>query len=183
MEMQAKRFFEDLDRCRHGRHTIDPCLECPGGKSAGNQYLHRGQRVGTTVYGDALCVPLSSQIQNPDAWRRTTQIMPTEDQSARFMRREHLQALLGRLMRGALREGEIGLLKAAVEAEIADAEVAYACLRESQRWAESVHTEDGGETFTLPTVDREAGEAGGVVITAAEARVLRDMLTGALEEG
>ena len=29
----------DLDRCEHGRHSIDSCFDCPGGKSAGNRFL------------------------------------------------------------------------------------------------------------------------------------------------
>lgn len=33
---------EDLDRCEHGRHSIDPCVMCPGGWSTGNLYLTRG---------------------------------------------------------------------------------------------------------------------------------------------
>lgn len=32
-------FVEDLDRCVHGRHSIDPCFSCPGGQSAGNVAL------------------------------------------------------------------------------------------------------------------------------------------------
>jgi hypothetical protein len=30
---------EDLDRCIHGRHSIDACLDCPNGKSTGNLFL------------------------------------------------------------------------------------------------------------------------------------------------
>lgn len=30
---------EDLDRCEHGRHSIDSCFDCPGGQSLGNLYL------------------------------------------------------------------------------------------------------------------------------------------------
>lgn len=29
----------DLDRCEHGRHSLDACDGCPGGKSTGNLYL------------------------------------------------------------------------------------------------------------------------------------------------
>lgn len=29
----------DLDRCEHGRHSIDPCADCPGGQSGGNRFL------------------------------------------------------------------------------------------------------------------------------------------------
>jgi hypothetical protein len=31
--------FADLDRCEHGRHSIDPCYGCPNGFNTGNQYL------------------------------------------------------------------------------------------------------------------------------------------------
>lgn len=30
---------EDLDRCEHGRHSIDHCADCPGGVSSGNTFL------------------------------------------------------------------------------------------------------------------------------------------------
>jgi hypothetical protein len=29
----------DLDRCEHGRHSIDHCFGCPGGQSTGNVFL------------------------------------------------------------------------------------------------------------------------------------------------
>jgi hypothetical protein len=29
----------DLDRCEHGRHSIDSCFDCPHGRSTGNLYL------------------------------------------------------------------------------------------------------------------------------------------------
>lgn len=29
----------DLDRCEHGRHSIDDCFDCPGGRSSGNLFL------------------------------------------------------------------------------------------------------------------------------------------------
>lgn len=29
----------DLDRCEHGRHSIDSCFDCPGGRSSGNTML------------------------------------------------------------------------------------------------------------------------------------------------
>jgi hypothetical protein len=28
-----------LDRCEHGRHSIDSCFDCPGGQSHGNPFL------------------------------------------------------------------------------------------------------------------------------------------------
>jgi hypothetical protein len=41
----------DLDRCEHGRHSIDQCFDCPNGRSSGNQYVlspssyHEGGRI------------------------------------------------------------------------------------------------------------------------------------------
>jgi hypothetical protein len=46
----------DLDRCVHGRHSTDPCFNCPGGQSAGNLYLEDGARIGTTLYGEPIVV-------------------------------------------------------------------------------------------------------------------------------
>lgn len=55
--------LDDLDRCVHGRHSIDPCLDCPGGWSEGNQLLTAfavapGERVriGTSVRGEPIYV-------------------------------------------------------------------------------------------------------------------------------
>lgn len=45
-ESTAEWTVEDLDRCTHGRHSIDPCADCPGGASAGNLFLF-GLAVGT----------------------------------------------------------------------------------------------------------------------------------------
>jgi transcriptional regulator with XRE-family HTH domain len=59
---------EDLDRCEHGRHSIDSCVACPHGHSEGNAFLLAPQnyptdrrirvrdgakqvRIGTTVHG------------------------------------------------------------------------------------------------------------------------------------
>lgn len=66
-ENEVKWKPEDLDRCAHGRHSIDPCYGCPGGWSTGNQFLipgrtkprdrirtHQGVeqvRIGTTLRG------------------------------------------------------------------------------------------------------------------------------------
>jgi hypothetical protein len=35
----AEPNFSDLDRCQHGRHSLDSCSDCPGGKSIGNEFL------------------------------------------------------------------------------------------------------------------------------------------------
>lgn len=56
---------DDLDRCEHGRHSIDPCFGCPDGQSEGNKFLLTRDsseririedgnvevRIGTTIYG------------------------------------------------------------------------------------------------------------------------------------
>lgn len=62
----------DLDRCEHGRHSVDPCSDCPDGKSSGNLFLMRpwevaiddrrrrhksGEyevRIGTRVHGEPI---------------------------------------------------------------------------------------------------------------------------------
>ncbi len=48
--------LNDLDRCEHGRHSIDNCSSCPDGWSTGNKFLENGQRIGTTLYGDPIFV-------------------------------------------------------------------------------------------------------------------------------
>jgi hypothetical protein len=40
-EREIKWKPEDLDRCEHGRHSIDSCLMCPDGQSTGNLHLLR----------------------------------------------------------------------------------------------------------------------------------------------
>lgn len=58
----------DLDRCEHGRHSIDSCFDCPGGMSSGNAFLMsltpwtrtvdgiRQVRIGTMVRGEPIWV-------------------------------------------------------------------------------------------------------------------------------
>lgn len=46
--------LSDLDRCEHGRHSIDPCFGCPDGQSTGNLYLEDGQRIGTDHAGQPI---------------------------------------------------------------------------------------------------------------------------------
>jgi hypothetical protein len=48
--------LNDLDRCEHGRHSIDGCVSCPNGWSTGNLFLENGQRIGTTLYGEPIIV-------------------------------------------------------------------------------------------------------------------------------
>lgn len=61
--------LSDLDRCQHGRHLKDRCLDCPDGQSTGNLYLHRGQRIGTTVHGNAIRVAEPNRPVMPEAVR------------------------------------------------------------------------------------------------------------------
>ena len=58
-----------LNRCRHGRHAKDRCLDC-GGQSTGNLFLEPGQRIGTTLYGVPIVVP-DQQGQRSNPARRT----------------------------------------------------------------------------------------------------------------
>jgi len=60
--MDAGRLVSDLDRCVHGRHSIDPCLSCPDGWSTGNPFLQPGQRIGTTLHGEPIVVPASGRF-------------------------------------------------------------------------------------------------------------------------
>lgn len=53
----ALSLIRALDRCEHGRHRIDSCLSCPGGRSTGNLYLQPGTRIGTDLYGEPIVVP------------------------------------------------------------------------------------------------------------------------------
>lgn len=46
----------DLDRCEHGRHSLDPCYGCPDGWSTGNLFLVDGQRIGTDLGGQPIIV-------------------------------------------------------------------------------------------------------------------------------
>lgn len=46
--------LSDLDRCEHGRHAVDSCLDCEGGYSNGNPFLMPGQRIGTDYAGRAI---------------------------------------------------------------------------------------------------------------------------------
>jgi hypothetical protein len=58
-----------LDRCRHGRHAKDRCLDCSTGWSTGNLFLEPGQRIGTTLYGEPIMVPEEqAHRSNPDRW-------------------------------------------------------------------------------------------------------------------
>jgi hypothetical protein len=57
-----------LDRCRHGRHAKDRCIDC-GTWSTGNLFLSPGQRIGTTIYGEPIMVPEEqAHRSHPDRW-------------------------------------------------------------------------------------------------------------------
>lgn len=58
----------DLDRCTHGRHSLDPCGDC-GGKSRGNPYLRPGEGIGYTVHGQSIVIPEAADRHNPKAWK------------------------------------------------------------------------------------------------------------------
>jgi len=59
----------DLDRCEHGRHSIDSCIDCPNEQSSGNLFLlglslgkmttriESGTvRIGTAINGEGIWV-------------------------------------------------------------------------------------------------------------------------------
>lgn len=67
----------DLDRCEHGRHSIDHCPSCPGGRSTGNLFLadpppevlaESGttalSRIGTTVRGEPIVVATHAGVRS-----------------------------------------------------------------------------------------------------------------------
>jgi hypothetical protein len=60
----------DLDRCEHGRHSVDPCLACPGGRSTGNLLLPPGTVIGYSQSGHAITVPEPHNRYDWKAWRR-----------------------------------------------------------------------------------------------------------------
>lgn len=66
--MDPAKILMDLDRCQHGRHAADRCLECPDGQSTGNLYLPPGTRIGTSVHGQAIVVPRSDRRRFFDEW-------------------------------------------------------------------------------------------------------------------
>jgi hypothetical protein len=64
------RLLLDLDRCEHGRHSIDRCLMCPGGQSTGNLCLPAFSRpIGHTVHGVPIVMPDDPmQRSDPRNW-------------------------------------------------------------------------------------------------------------------
>lgn len=59
----------DLDRCRHGRHEIDPCAFCPPSGNTGNPHLKEGDVIGYTVYAKPMKVPAVEDRIHPGKWR------------------------------------------------------------------------------------------------------------------
>lgn len=63
---EATKFMADLDRCVHGRHSIDPCWGCPGGQSAGNPHLVEGTIIGYDYTGRPYRVPPGARGDRSD---------------------------------------------------------------------------------------------------------------------
>jgi hypothetical protein len=67
--VQAFAVLTNLDRCQHGRHSVDSCLSCPGGQSAGNPHMRPGAIVGYDYRGRVIAMPVSPADRvNPDKW-------------------------------------------------------------------------------------------------------------------
>jgi hypothetical protein len=66
---QLATVLADLDRCEHGRHSVDSCYGCPDGHSVGNPYMPVGQQIGYDRYGDPISVPAPEDRYKPEAWR------------------------------------------------------------------------------------------------------------------
>lgn len=53
----------------------------------------------------------------------------------------------------------------------------------STRWAETVDTDDGGATIRIPAYAPDGSETDGLLLTRADAIVLRNMLSSLLADG
>lgn len=60
----------DLDRCEHGRHSIDSCFDCPDGESAGNLYLlaPSKSRHEVKVVDDRVEVRIGTMVRGEPIW-------------------------------------------------------------------------------------------------------------------
>lgn len=58
----------DLDRCEHGRHSVDDCADC-GGKSHGNPHMQPGDVIGYTVHANPITVPAAEDRHLAQSWR------------------------------------------------------------------------------------------------------------------
>jgi hypothetical protein len=94
----ALRMLDDLDRCAHGRHSIDPCMACPGGQSTGNLFAPPGRRIGTDRYGSGYYVPANREDRHdPKNWGVEPDDPAAGDDpqtSALYRERAHLVAAL-----------------------------------------------------------------------------------------
>lgn len=66
------KILTDLDRCEHGRHQADSCLDCPGGRSRGNWNLPPGEVVGYDRGGVPYVMPRVDRGEStaePGSWR------------------------------------------------------------------------------------------------------------------
>jgi hypothetical protein len=57
----------DLDRCEHGRHSIDSCFACPRDMSLGNLFLLQGERQ-TRVQDGHLEVRIGTMVRGEPIW-------------------------------------------------------------------------------------------------------------------
>ena len=60
---------DDLDRCPHGRHQIDPCFSCPSTGNTGNPHLKEGDVIGYTVHAKPITVPSQEDRHLAGKWR------------------------------------------------------------------------------------------------------------------
>lgn len=61
----------DLDRCEHGRHSIDSCFDCPRGKSVGNRFLVAPSQANpgqTRVTNEGLEVRIDTMVRGESIW-------------------------------------------------------------------------------------------------------------------
>jgi len=63
----------DLDRCEHGRHSIDSCLGCPGGQSLGNPFVMKPE---TRIVDEELQVRIGSDRAGNPIWVTTHRRTP-----------------------------------------------------------------------------------------------------------
>jgi hypothetical protein len=62
------KMVADLDRCFHGRHEGDACLDCPGQVSRGNPWLQTGEIMGYTISGKPYHMPPRGKRHDPEEW-------------------------------------------------------------------------------------------------------------------
>ncbi len=64
---RAYTLLLNLDRCEHGRHSIDYCWNC-GSTSVGNPHIQTGQLLGYDYKGDYIIVPEIDLRQDIKNW-------------------------------------------------------------------------------------------------------------------